>query len=183
MECIGQDCPTHTEAFAPLGTRPACAEFASFGQNFDLLHKKRDIREKISSLISKKKNKRLATKTRKMSSCPTCTMNSFTSTTRSEIFSELLHGLALTVRLKLIYSERTAMPLFQSNVAKITMFVELIIAKLFLTIAELACKRISVNLKCPVVSTYIIHLECVTMFHVKVMLTKELYIRKLIRLN
>ena len=88
----------------------------------------------------------------------------------------------LLLRLKFCLG-KTAMPLFQPNVARMRWFVELTIVKLLSIIEELAYKRISVVLICPVVSTYIIHLECVVMFHVKVMLITKLHIRNLIRLN
>ena len=81
--CTGQSCPSHYEAFAALGTKPECAEFASFDLGPNFVQKKRQMQAKISSLMSKYRTTKQGTKTTKMpTSCPKCKMNSFLSTSR-----------------------------------------------------------------------------------------------------
>jgi len=83
--CTGQSCPTHYEAFAALGTKPKCAEFASFDKGPNLLQKKRRMQAKISTLIGKYRTTENGANSTKMpASCPKCKMNSFISTSRED---------------------------------------------------------------------------------------------------
>ena len=86
--CTGQSCPTHYEAFAALGTKPKCAEFASFDKGPNLLQKKRRMQAKISTLVGKyRTTENEANSTKMPASCPKCKMNSFISTSRYDNFS------------------------------------------------------------------------------------------------
>ena len=59
VECSGKSCPTFEDAFAPLGTKPTCAEYSpdnpksTYDRKKFLAQKTEELQERVSRALSK----------------------------------------------------------------------------------------------------------------------------------